>query len=103
MPALDDGPVDGVRLGQAYERLVEAVPDLEKVAGDIGWPVEQVDSIENYNGSPSRFHMLTMEQAMDLFCNDPGGFRVHALEAPADEPARRCPTIALERCSRHPS
>jgi SAM-dependent methyltransferase len=89
---------EGVRLGEVYDTLIKAVPDLEKLAVNIGWPTERMLVVNNYRNLESRFHLLTLEQTIDLFCRDPGGFRVHRLHTPSYELGQRCPTIALQRC-----
>jgi SAM-dependent methyltransferase len=90
---------DGVELGQVYDALIKAAPDLEALAVKIGWSKEHMLVINNYRGLKSIFHLLTLEQTIDLFCGDPGGFRVQRVLTPAYEPVRRCPTVALRRCS----
>lgn len=91
---------EGVEAGQVYGALIKAAPDLEKLAVKIEWPIERMLLINDYKDMEYRFYWLTVEQVIDLFCGDPGGFRVHRLKTPSYELGQRCPTIALQCCSR---
>ena len=89
---------EGVELGEVYDALIKAAPDLEALAVKIGWSKEHMLVINNYRGLKSIFHLLTIEQTIEMFCSNPGGFRVHRVLTPAYEPVQRCPTVALQRC-----
>jgi len=88
---------EGIRLGDVYDTLIKAVPDMEGLAVKIGWPTERMMVFNNYRDLESRFHLLTLEQSIALFCHDPGGFRVHRLHTPSYDLGERCPTIAFQR------
>jgi SAM-dependent methyltransferase len=90
---------EGVALAQVYDTLIKAVPDLEKLALKIGWPVECILAIKWYEGRKHRYYWVTVEEAIDLFCGYPGGFQLHQLRTAPYELGQRCPTIALQRCS----
>jgi len=92
-------PEEGVELGKVYEALIEAVPDFEELALKIGWPVERASVIHNYKGLETRFHLLTLEQTIDLFCGDSGGFKTRGVQTPSYELGERCPTVAWQRRS----
>jgi SAM-dependent methyltransferase len=95
--AMHDGPVTGVELGQVFAGLMEAVPDLEAVAARIGWPAEQVLSINNQKDLKCRLHMLTLEETLGLFCADPGAFQLGSVRIPSYELGSCCPTVTLQR------
>ena len=96
--SMQEDAENGVELGDVYDALIKAAPDLEALAVKIGWSKEHMLVINNYRGLKSVFHLLTLEQTIDLFCGDPGGFRVLKVLIPTYEPVRRCPTVALQRC-----
>jgi len=89
---------EGVEFGQVYSKLMETVPDMEKFAVMMGWPVESTLTINSYKDLKYRYHLLTLEQTIDLFCLDPGGFQVQQLRTFSYELGQCCPTIALQCC-----
>ncbi len=91
---------EGVELRRICSRILEAAPDLEKLAAKIGWTLEHTMTINNYKDLGSRFHFLTVEQSIDLFCRDPGGFQMSRLQVPSYELGQSCPTVAMQCCSR---
>jgi len=95
--ALQRGPREGVRLGAVWDAFQRAEPDASDLSARIGWPVEQILSIDAYRGSTGAYHFVTVDQAADLFCRDPGGFRVESLRVPSYALGERCPVIALRR------
>lgn len=95
--SMQSSPEEGVEFGKVYKAFIQAVPDPEQMAVKIGWPVERMMVIENYKGLNDKVHMLTEEQTIGLFCDVPGGFRVHRVRTPSYELGTRCPTVAFER------
>jgi len=93
----------GVLHDHVYRVLVEAAPDLKSLAEKIGWPAEDMLAINDYKGMNYRLYYLTVEQVMDLFCRDPGGFRLHRLNTPPCDLGERFPIIALQRLAREES
>ena len=93
-------PEEGVELGRVYDTLFTAIPDFEQLALTIGWPAERTAVIHNYMGLKTRFHLLTLEQTIDLFCGVPDRFRVHRVMTPCYELGQRCPTVTLQRARR---
>jgi SAM-dependent methyltransferase len=98
--SMQTDPKEGVELGRVYDTLFTAVPDFERLAAKIGWPAERTAVIHNYRGLKSRFHLLTLEQTIDLFCADVGGFVVQRVMIPSYDLGQRCPTVALRRVRR---
>jgi len=91
---------EGVELAQVYNKLVEAAPDLEKLAARIGWPAERILIFNYYRETKYSYYWLTLEQAMNMFCSNRGGFQAHRLQIPSYGLGGRCPTIGLQCCSR---
>jgi hypothetical protein len=96
--ALQRNPEEGVVLGDVYKRAREAVPDFEKLASKIGWTTEHMMTINNYRELDCRFNYLTVDQTVDLFCREPGGFSVGRIQYPSYEPLGRCPTLSVHCC-----
>lgn len=90
----------GFELGAAHDTLVEAVPDLEALAAKLGWRTDTMQGIHNQRGLMSKVHLLTLEQTIDSFCGDSGGFGVRRLQTPSYELGECCPTVALQRFPR---
>lgn len=97
--ALCSHPEEGVEADQVYRALLKAVPDLAEFASKIGWSVEQMQAIQDYKDSKCKFYWLGVDRTIALFCDDPGGFRVHRIMTPSYELGSRCPTIAFQRLS----
>jgi SAM-dependent methyltransferase len=98
--AMSNSAAEGVELAAVWNAVQEAVPDLEALAANVGWPAAQIMTISAYRDSTVRYHFATVDQVRGLFCGDPGGFEVHDLKVPSYELGKRCPTIVLRRCSR---
>jgi hypothetical protein len=96
--SLMENPSVGVSLGLIWQVLHEVAPDLERLASKIGWSAEHIMVINAFRNSADRFYFVTVNQATELFCTNPGGFEVHDLRVPSSyELSERCPTIVLKR------
>jgi hypothetical protein len=93
---------EGVELATVWSAIHEAAPDLAALASRIGWTLEHMRVINAYRGSAERYHLVTVDQVLDLFCGSPGGFAVHSVRVPSYELGRQCPTVVLRRCSGAP-
>jgi hypothetical protein len=98
--ALMESASEGVELGTVWRAIHRVSPDLERLASRIGWPVEHMLAINTYRESTARYHFVTVDEVSDLFCGNPGGFKVHRVHVPSYELGERCPTIVLRRCCR---
>jgi SAM-dependent methyltransferase len=85
----------GARVGQIWNALEAAFPDLDALADDQGWSREELRSIEFYRGSSERYSFPTLAEQIELFRT--AGFRIVSLDTPAYELGDRCPTLVLER------
>ena len=95
--AMTTDVAQGVELDAVWRAVNEAVPDLEGLAGKLGWPVEHMMVIHTYRGSKARYHYVTVDQVCALFCGEPGGFELQCVRVPGYELGEQCPTIVLER------
>ena len=95
--ALLESAAQGVELGTVWQTVHEVAPDLAALAQQIGWPVEHTLALNAYRGRESRYHFVTVEQVIEMFCHAPGGFEVLRLENPTYELGERCPTLILRR------
>jgi hypothetical protein len=98
-----DGAEKGVELGAVWNAIHEAAPDPAELASRIGWPLEHMRVINAYRGSAVRYHFVTVDKALDMFCNSPGGFEVHSVRVPSYELGGQCPTVVLRRCRNAPA
>lgn len=86
----------GVELDAVWHRLHEHEPDLEALAARLGWRTEHTMAINSYRGSKGRYHFVTRDEALDLFCST-GVFTLGRTDVPTYELGDRCPTIMLVR------
>jgi hypothetical protein len=97
--ALRDNAVRGVALEEIFQKIQEAAPDLENLAAKIGWPAEHMLAIRGYQGVDFRYYYVTVQEASDMFCINPGGFQIERLETPSYELGHCCPTLIIKRCA----
>lgn len=81
----------GVRLGDIWTAWHDAVPDPEKLAAHIGWPVAVVNTINNYRNVDTRYSFPTLAEVRA--CT--GDFVIEAMHVPAYELGERCPTLIM--------
>lgn len=97
--ALQENPVEGIRLGRVWEVLHRAAPDFNALAGQVGWPLDHLLVINTYHGSSKRYHFVSLEQACRLFCEEPGGFDLVRTVTPSSYAlSERCPIVVFRRC-----
>jgi len=94
--ALQRNAVEGVALADVWRTVKDAVGDLEKFADKIGWPVEQLLAINAYRDTCARYHLITIDETVALFCAN-GAFRLGDVQIPGYEYGDRCPIVVLER------
>lgn len=95
--ALQPNPVDGVRLGDVWQRFQQAAPDFDALARHLGWDPDHLHVINTYRDSDTRYHFLSLREIEHLFGTDPGGFRVEEVFHPSYPLGERCPTLVLRR------
>ena len=100
--ALHDHPAEGVELGTVWNTLHTGAPDLESLAGRIGWSSEHILAINTYRNSESRYYFTGMDDVTRLFSEDPGGFEIESVHVPTYELGEQCPTVVLKRTASEP-
>jgi SAM-dependent methyltransferase len=96
--ALQQGPTQGVELNEVWKTLHEAEPDLNTLAMTLGWTSDHISAIHAYRGSAARYHFVTVDEAIALFCEaTDGAFEVYRLEFPDYPMGELCPTIMFKR------
>ena len=86
------GPLeDGVRLGDVWDAWQQLVPDAGRVAADLDWPLEIINTIHNYREVDTRYTFPTLEEARALATH----FKILAVHIPAYELGERCPTLVM--------
>ncbi len=81
----------GVRLGDVWTAWHQAVPDAEKLAAHLGWPVAVVNTIHNYRNVDTRYSFPTLAEVRDCA----GDFEITAMHVPGYELGERCPTLIM--------
>jgi SAM-dependent methyltransferase len=94
--ALQDNTSDGVALADVWRIIKEAAGDLEAFAKTIGWPVEQMLTINAYRDMPTCYHLITADEVTEVF-GAGGAFRISDTRIPSYEYGDRCPILTLTR------
>ncbi len=95
--ALQEDVAEGVQMGHVWDAIHNVSPDLNRLASQIGWPIEHLLVINTYRNSKMRYHFLGIDEVRHLFCESPGGFEFEKLYVPEYALGERCPTIVLRR------
>lgn len=86
------GPLEqGVRLGDVWTVWLQLVPDVEQLAADLDWPLEIINTIQNYRDLDTRYTFPTLDEARALAAD----FEILAVHVPAYELGARCPTLVM--------
>jgi len=86
------GPLEeGVRLGDVWDAWRDLVPDPQPLAADLGWPLEIINTIQNYRNVDTRYTFPTLDEARALAVD----FDIVAVHVPAYELGERCPTLVM--------
>jgi SAM-dependent methyltransferase len=93
--ALQQDVAQGVQLASVWDAVHSRAPDFHALAARLGWPTEHLMAINTYRDCPSHYHFSNVAQVRVLFCEDPGGFELESIHAPAYELGERCPTIVF--------
>jgi SAM-dependent methyltransferase len=93
--ALQRDATEGVRLGEVWAALQQVAPDLVELAERLGWRVDHTLSINTYRDCDKRYHFLTTQDALSLFCRQPGGFVHEMTNQPTYALGERCPTVVF--------
>ena len=84
-------------------RSPDAVPDLGELASDLGWPPEELRTIEAYRDSTATYYLAAADEVSDMFCRTPGGFDLLRRCRPSYELAECFPTLVLQRRAGRPT
>jgi SAM-dependent methyltransferase len=98
--ALQRDKRQGVSLGAVWLALHAVAPDLPRLADRLGWPLDHLLTINTYRDSAQRYHYVSVADVRWLFCRDPGGFQVEAIQMPTYDLGDRCPIVVFRRSGR---
>lgn len=87
----------GVRLGDVWDRLQDAAPDLDALASGLGWTGGHVHAIDTYRGCEDRYHFIGIEELDSLLRDRRIPLSVESVESPTYPLGERFPTITLRR------
>lgn len=96
--ALQKSADEGVTFGMIWQAVHEVVPDLKSLIGRTGWTPDDTLELDVHRGSAVRFNYTTIDQVIEMFCNDPGGFVLDSISTPDYVLGDRCPVIVFQRC-----
>jgi hypothetical protein len=86
------GPLEqGVRLGDVWETWHQLVPDPQPLATDLDWPLEVINTIENYRDVDTRYTFPTLDEVRALSVD----FTITGIHVPVYEIGDRCPTLVM--------
>ena len=91
-----------LQIKQVWEVFHQAVPDLNSLASQIGWPLEPLLTIKAYQNYQTRCVFPSVDEVRQLFCDNPGGFRFEAVKVPTYELGECCPTVVFRRIDTDP-
>ena len=94
--ALQESAGTGVELRTVWRTLRDVAADWERLAVRLGWPLEHLRAIDAYRDSEARYHFVSTDQAVELFCGG-GRFICRGQRAPRYALGERCPIVAFER------
>ena len=92
--ALQTDPKVGVDVGDVWNLLHDTWEDLNFLAEQFGWPIDEVLTIHAYRGVNIRYSFPTCAQYCELFSSI--GFSVTRVATPSYELGERFPTFVLE-------
>lgn len=98
--ALQENTAKGVRPRAVWDAICSVDPDLWSLARRNGWPVPDVQGIEQYRDSQATYHFPTADEVRTLMCRDPGGFDVLSAHEPTYARGDQFPTIVFTRSAR---
>jgi hypothetical protein len=93
--ALQPSLEEGVAVGSVWEAVHARWRDAAELAGLLGWPLDEVRTIQVYRGIPTRYTFPTEAEYRAFF--PAAGFSILKWLVPAYELGERCPTLVLER------
>lgn len=85
----------GTALDDIWNRLHAAAGPWPELARALDWPLEHLQAIEAYRGSPARMHYFTPEQTIAVFAH--AGFRHLETAYSGYLLGDRCPTLCFRR------
>lgn len=94
--ALQESPEAGIEVRQIWRVLAEQSDDWDQLARKLAWPREHLQPIDAYKNSESRYHFISEEQAVELFCGD-GKFAHVGRHRPGYVLGERCPLVVFAR------
>jgi SAM-dependent methyltransferase len=94
--ALQESPKTGIEVDAIWNSLRGQAGDWDQLAANLGWPVEHLRPIDAYKNSESRYHFISEDQAIELFCGD-GKFTPVGLHRSGYILGERCPIVVFER------
>jgi len=90
--ALHGTLAEGVRLDRIWDAWHEAVPEPERLAKNLDWPLPEILTMDDFRGVAARYTFPTLAEARAAVS---GEFEEIACHYPSYELGERCPTLVL--------
>lgn len=87
----------GVALDELWNAVHDAAPDFDALAATLGWTLDHIHAIDTYRNCLDTYHFVTIDAAVALFTQQPGGFAVENIHTPDYELGERCPIVTFRR------
>ncbi|TVQ27741.1 MAG: class I SAM-dependent methyltransferase [Spirochaetaceae bacterium] len=88
---------EGVRLGDVWTMIQQAVPDLDALAARLGWSTDHLNVLQVYKDSSTRYWCPTPADIHRMFCEERSLFEMQLVHTPTYAVGAHCPTIVLRR------
>lgn len=97
MVAMQNSAAEGMTKSSLRTALESIYPDIHELCESLCTPDNQNNLRAVTHGLESRFHFVSVDEVVDLFCNQVRGFEVLELRYPSYEMGHMCPTLILQR------
>ena len=94
--ALQKSPEAGIEVREIWRVLREQTNARDELAARLSWPIEHLRPLEAYKNSKSRYHFISEDQAIELFCSN-GKFASVTSHRSEYVLGERCPIVVFER------
>lgn len=95
--SLQNDPQEGVQLAGAWNAIEQTVGNIAQVFRKRGVSEEAAETVVQWRGNRNVYRFPTPERISQLFCDDPGGFKLTRVNRPGYVTGDQCPTLVFLR------